>query len=94
MNEPFKPGAQIAYLPRHAEGNIQHPDVEFGFVTAYVPEVRSYFCRYWRKGKIGVELRTHANSEMTYAHMVVAHESVPQEVVEQQIVQIYGAPEV
>ncbi len=77
------PGTQIAYVPTHADGNVFHPDVEFGFVvreSASGPGLH-YFCRYWRKGHPG-ELRTVANSENTPLSCLVLHESVPQAVVD------------
>lgn len=56
----FKPGQQIAYIPSHANENINHPDVEFGFVTSVND---SYvFCRFFRN-RGSNELRTMANSE-------------------------------
>jgi hypothetical protein len=79
-------GTQIAYIPDHAEHDIRHPDVEFGFVTSVRPGVAAY-CRYWVRGKPGV-LRTVANSELTdLRHLVLAH-SVEQVVVEQALREI------
>jgi hypothetical protein len=72
----MKIGQQIAYIPMHAGGDINHPDVEFGFVTGFNSQ-GDPFCRYWRKGEIGT-LRTTANSECTPIDMVVDHVSVPQ----------------
>jgi hypothetical protein len=69
-------GNQIAYIPTHAEGDIDHPDVEFGFITGFNSQ-GDPFCRYWRKGEVGV-LRTTANSECTPIDMVIEHWSVPQ----------------
>jgi RNase P protein component len=54
-------GTQIAYIPSHAKGNINHKDVQFGFVTSKT--VNGAFCRYWRED--GKGLRTTANSELT-----------------------------
>lgn len=34
--DEFKRGDQVAYIPDHAYGDIEHPDVEFGFVTSVV----------------------------------------------------------
>lgn len=48
----MKIGTQVAYLPTHADGDVTHPDVEFGFVTSARGE--AHFCRYWRKGQPGV----------------------------------------
>jgi hypothetical protein len=75
----MEPGTQIAYIPLHAEGDINHPDVEFGFVT--LEKHDCHFCRYWRKGHLG-ELRTVANSEYTPTAMLVEHISVPQDLVD------------
>lgn len=73
-------GTQIAYIPHHANGNIKHPDVEFGFVMATQGEMM-HFCRYWQKRNLGA-LRTVANSELTPNDCLVEHQSVPQELVE------------
>lgn len=75
----MKPGTQIAYVPTHAEGNMKHPDVQFGFVTSERGD--SHFCRYWRNGHTG-ELRTVANSELTPNFLLVEVESVLQGVVD------------
>jgi hypothetical protein len=75
----FRPGTQIAYVPTHAEDNLTHPDVEFGFVTSERGD--NHFCRYWRKGHLG-ELRTTSCSELTPTYLLVEYESVPQAVVE------------
>jgi hypothetical protein len=77
----LKRGTQIAYVPMHADGNIQHRDVEFGFVTS-IPEHRRFiFCRYWRQGHLG-ELRTKANSEGTPIEYLEIHSSVDKALVE------------
>lgn len=61
----MKPGTQIIYIPNHADRDPNHPDCELGFVTAECRELNSHFCRYWRTGMAGKELRTTANSEST-----------------------------
>lgn len=75
----LKRGTQIAYIPTHANGDIEHPDVELGFVTSVRDDVA--FCRYWSKYSPD-ELRTKANSEATPIDMVVEHVSVHPLVVE------------
>lgn len=70
-------GTQIAYVPMHANQDITHPDVQFGFVTSE-GEYNHHFCRYWMKGKIGVELRTTANSELTPNSLLVEFASLEQ----------------
>ena len=73
----FKPGDQIAYIPMHADGDINHQDVEFGFVTSVCSDTSALFCRYWSKYSPG-ELRTKANSESTPIDMLVHHVTVIQ----------------
>jgi len=69
----FYRGQQIVYIPSHANGNIKHPDCEFGFVTG-VNSVGDPYCRYWSKSSPG-ELRTKANSECTPKQLVRLHDS-------------------
>lgn len=87
----FAPGEQIAYVPTHAGGDLNHPDVEFGFVErlAYSDV---YLCRYWRKGELGV-LRTRANGEATPAEGLVSCWSVPQATVDAAIARILAQQE-
>jgi len=59
----FEPLTQIAYIPDHADG-IDHPDVEFGFVTESPPNSEYSFCRYWSKFEKD-ELRTKSCGEST-----------------------------
>ena len=70
----LKIGDQIAYIPLHAEGDIKHPDVEFGFITGFNSH-DDPFCRYYyRDGG----MRTTANSECTPRDMVVPHKHMLQ----------------
>ncbi len=62
-------GTQIIYIPDHAQGDIDHPDCERGFVTSVRGDVA--FCRYWSKFD-RMELRTKANSEGTPIRNLVA----------------------
>lgn len=73
------PGTQILYVPNHAEGDEDHPDVEAGFVTSCKPHLGIVFCRYWSGPGI---LRTKANSEGTPSSNIVVKDTVPQEVVD------------
>jgi hypothetical protein len=84
----MKVGDQIAYVPTHANGDINHPDVQFGFVTGFNSQ-GDPFCRYWRKGQVGV-LRTTANSECTPIDMIVDHQSVLQSKVDDFIKKNYS----
>lgn len=86
LDGALAPGTQIAYIPMHANADIEHPDVEFGFVSSVSRHCHDdgmfvYFCRFWRKGEPG-QLRTVANSETCVADTIVEHVSVDQEVVE------------
>lgn len=79
----MKTGTQIAYIPTHANGDLTHPDTEFGFVTSRCPApgTDAYFCRYWLKHEPG-NLRTRANSENTPFDSLREVQSVPQFVVD------------
>lgn len=75
----FKRGDQIVYIPLHANGDAEHPDCEFGFVTSVRPS--GCYCRYWHKGSPG-NLRTKANSEFTSKEAMRHIVSVPQDLVD------------
>jgi len=77
-------GTQIAYIPRHANGDIHHKDVEFGFVMSVTPGGLGARCRYWRKNEPG-QLKTVANSELTALTDLVEHNSVFQYIVDNAI---------
>ena len=77
----MKPGTQIAYIPQHANGDLAHPNVEFGFVTFQSQSGNRHWCRYWHRGR-PVVMRTTANSELTPDHCLVEHISVPQVIVD------------
>ena len=84
----MKIGTQIAYIPLHANGDITHPDVEFGFVTAQSEVNSTHFCRYWRRLREGVELRTMANSESTPDSHLVEYQSIAQDIVDRWLVRL------
>ena len=75
----LKRGEQVAYIPRHARGHdgdpIEHPDVEFGFITSINKISGDPYVRYWRT-ITPPELRKKANSELTPADCVQLHQSV------------------
>jgi hypothetical protein len=77
----MKPGTQIAYIPTHAEGNLAHPDTEFGFVMSRAPADDAYFCRFWNRHEPG-NLRTRSCSELCPFEALREVESVPQFVVD------------
>lgn len=76
-------GTQIAYIPLYAHGNIKHKDVQFGFVTSQ--SKNCHFCRYWIKGKIGIELRTKSCSELTPNYYLVQMEITNQDNVDREL---------
>lgn len=83
----MKPGTQIAYVPNHAwftsldhpqrTPDLQHRDVEFGFVTSEHNYKDAHWCRFWIKGQPGV-LRTTNTSEKTPNDNLVEHVSTDQ----------------
>jgi hypothetical protein len=84
--QDLKPGDQIAYVPRHARGALNHPDVEYGFVTRLSHDGETAFCRYWQgRGKEGLRsegLRTLACSEGTPVELLVRGNTRPEGVVD------------
>ncbi len=85
---PLTQGAQILYVPNHANGDLDHPDVEAGFVTSMKPGSNVVFCRYWINRHRPMGLRTTANSEATYMRNIVVKDTVPQEQVDKKIAKI------
>lgn len=57
----YKPGIPIIYVPTHANGDKNHPDVERGYIYWYNGG-RSVFCKFYHKNS--KELRTTSCSEM------------------------------
>lgn len=74
----FAEGDQVIYTPTHAEGDINHPDSERGFVTSHNDEY--VFCRFFHKN-FNLGLRTTANSEACYPGDLVKHKFMPQSAV-------------
>lgn len=83
--EDLKPGVQIAYIPAHCMGDLNHRLVEFGFVTS--ANGSTAFCRYWSKINPH-ELRTKANSEGTMIWDLYLHTSHNQEDVDAEMKEI------
>ncbi len=73
----LKRGTQVAAIPDHAK-SVEHPDVEFGFVTSLSVSGFGVFVRYWSKNN-PKELRTKANSEMTLFRYLILYDYKPQE---------------
>lgn len=85
VSHRLKPGTQVAYIPTHANGDINHPDVEFGFVTAENRTKDGHHVRYWARNCTGDRLRTTANSENTPNYLLVKYISCPQSSVEREL---------
>ena len=60
----LKRGSQVAYIPHHAHGNIDHEDVEYGFVTSVKKLLGIAYVRYFWK-QYPDQLRNTTNSEGT-----------------------------
>jgi len=87
----LKRGTQVVYVPNHADGRLDHPNSEEGFVT----NVRNdgvhqvvVFCRFWSKHQPKL-LRTRANSELCFPHELVVKDTRPQDVVDALIEKLY-----
>lgn len=76
MTHGLRRGVQIAYVPQHAEGRIDHGDVEFGFIERAGTE-GTWLCRYWRDGEPG----RLPNAERTDEEDLRRHDSVPADVI-------------
>ena len=72
----LKKGSQIAYIPNHADGDINHKDVQYGFVMSVKPN--GIFCRFFTNKKGGF-LRTTANSELCSEENLVECETYSNE---------------
>jgi len=76
----MKRGTQIAYVPTHANGDLDHDDVQTGFVISVNGDAA--YCRYWSKSNPD-ELRTKANSELTPLCLLEEIDSTSQERVDE-----------
>ena len=72
LDRIVQPGDQIACVPNHADDDLHHPDVEFGFIVSMFQDDAAY-CRYWSKNEKG-DLRTKANSELTPLRLLRKYE--------------------
>jgi hypothetical protein len=71
-------GDQIIYVPRHANGDINHPDCEKGFITSV--RGNTAFCRYFSKYNTG--LRTLSCSEATPTDLLVKQRHHSQRIID------------
>lgn len=80
----FPPGTQIAYLPAHAKGDVNHPDADWGFTQEQRGDL--VLCRFWAKDRqhrrqIG-DMRTKANAEGVETRYLVPHQHCRQELID------------
>lgn len=84
IDETLLPGEQIAYVPRHAKGDLSHPDVDFGFIQE--DRGASAICRFWawgRKHQLQVgDLKTKANAVSVYKTDLARHPHCEQRVID------------
>lgn len=78
-------GTQIAMVPSHAKGDLNHPDVQMGFVTALNENFA--FCRYFLPKSDA--LRTKSHSEGTAYECIVIHEHHLQSIINTYLVGLY-----
>ena len=78
----FERGDQIAYI-----NDIEHKDVEFGFVTSVSKHFDVAFCRFWSRSNPD-ELRTKANSEGCSFRNLTLHNTKPRDVILEQLKEI------
>jgi hypothetical protein len=81
----LKIGMQIAMVPAHAGGNLEHPDVQFGFVTQITDNFA--FCRYFLPKSN--ELRTKSHSIGTSYQCIEIYESHSQDIVYNHLIALY-----
>ncbi len=70
----FDVGDQVVYVPGEADGDINHPNSEFGFVTS--TKGKTVFVRFFRNKKDLFHygnLKNKANSESCNEEDLVAH---------------------
>ncbi len=85
-NEGLKVGTQILHMPPHVKYNRYHPDVEYGFVASV--QDGALHCHFWRKDRVGGELRTKANAELVPLDSILAWHLVRQEFVDRAMKEI------
>lgn len=76
-------GKQVLYIPPHAEGDLNHRDVQAGFIVGAASD-GDLWCRYWRyrNHRPGKSiLRTKANSERTSRDLLRYARTRPQPIV-------------
>lgn len=83
------PGLQIAYIPPHAKNNIDHRDIQYGFIVS-IKEGCGVFCRFWEKGHEGTLLRTKTHSAFIREESLVPAITVDDQVFINSLVREFG----
>jgi len=90
----YQIGQQIAYIPPHAKGDVNHPDTIFGFVYSLAFDTAEVFCRFWNKSIFssydnfnGLSsyikyLRTRNNSEKCKTEYIKQFDCFPQKYID------------
>jgi hypothetical protein len=87
----FQLGTQIIYIPHHAHGDENHPDVEEGFITILEPQHHHAWCRFWSKHS-PQELRTASTSEVVSLNFIKEKITRPQSTVTKMQIKLgYGS---
>ena len=82
-------GIQVIYVPTHANGDVNHPDCERGFIMS--SRGSTAFCRFWSKDL--KRLRTVSCSESCNVSELVVADSVPQSQVNYALTEILADQE-
>jgi len=77
VDKGIRVGTQIAFIPPHADGDITHMDVEFGFVAWMTPGLGACMCRFWRRDLPGVLRTTSCSEGVDTAYLVKLPENDP-----------------
>jgi len=86
----FKELDQVAYIPRHAKGDVKHRAAQYGFVTSVTEKF--VFCRFFFRSHVepGRSLRTTGNSEPVYPDLLIHYEHMPQGQIGRCFDRLYG----
>ena len=77
VDTDIRVGTQIAYVPPHANGDLGHMAVEYGFVAWMTPGLGACLCRFWRRDLPGVLRTTSCSEGVDTAYLVVLPENDP-----------------
>jgi len=84
----LKQGTQVAYIPTHAHGDIDHEAVEFGFVTKVDVAKQVAWVRYWKgdpSKTMHRVLRTTGNSERSRLSLLSVCEKISRRLIDREL---------